>query len=192
MTSWLLCIRLTLPGVVDRFNQKSSQYSDCPPPHCPDDSCPNQRRVCRAHHDERPAADNVCPVGCQNKPDPTLHTCEQHNPRAFETRFLRVVVAKNLHQHTQTCRKGPRGCEMCRYDQDHCRTHAHVSLGDCSLELPLVLDDAAWHTRKLPTTKARAANCSCRSCHPSRSMPMGQRQHPTQPTTSQMLNHPTH
>ena len=107
-------IRLTMSGVVDSYNQKSAQFSDCPPPYCPDDTCAGQHHVCRDHHVYDSAAHWSCPEDCPNEPEPELCTCALHNPAAFERRVIDVIGRKNLHQHSQTCRKGPRGCMICR------------------------------------------------------------------------------
>jgi len=80
-------MRLVIPGAVDQFQSENAQYHDCPIAECP------------------PGCQLPALPECE---DGRARQCNEHNhatwSQKFKERFYKIMLQKNTHQHSFTCK----------------------------------------------------------------------------------------
>jgi hypothetical protein len=96
--------RLVVPKAVDQFNSQNVQYYEPPHLHCPNPAKCTDAQPTHMHFEIDPDTNTV---KTDFAGDPIVvkdYTCAKHNKIAFEQYLSDIMMRKQVHQHSFTCR----------------------------------------------------------------------------------------
>jgi hypothetical protein len=95
--------RLVVPHAVEQFNLQNAQYYEPPHLHCPNDQCVGKQPT-HVHFEIDPETNAIKKDADDNPIFVIDYTCPKHNKEAFEEHLTHVMMRKQVHQHSFTCR----------------------------------------------------------------------------------------